>query len=241
MLTSTPAIVLRTLRYRDTSGIVSLLTEQHGRVDCIVKGLYGPRSQRKHSLYMVGSLLEVVIYQKPGRDLQHLTEGSLQHPCYRILAEPLRQVYLQVCAEVLLKTIPANQEPDPQLYHLLYDTVMGLEQLEHGLYQLLLHFLLQLAAHSGFTPIVQQPYNPDTDYRLVHESGMLVPAAGAPPEGAILAQLLGMSRAERLELKIPKTIRRDLLTELLSFLSFHLHTDLLHLRTLRIFEEIFLS
>ena len=70
-LVSTPAIVLRTYRYSETSKIVRLATRDYGVQSAIAKGVLRPRSQ-------FGAALETLsegvaqLYHKETRELQTL-------------------------------------------------------------------------------------------------------------------------------------------------------------------------
>lgn len=239
MLSRTEAIVLRSLKYRDTSGIVNLLTQDHGRQDCIIKGLYGKSAQKKHSLYMVGMQLEVVIYQKPGRDLQHVSEGSILRPHYHILSNPAAQMYLQLMAEILLKAVPEADEAVPELYALCSETLTHLNDPEGGLFAVFWAFLVELAAVQGVLPHIAGAYSPQAQYLLVHELGELQVCQQPQPVDTQIAQSIHIPSPQRWHSRIPKQYRKEMLQEWLRYLSYHLHADFTKLNSLRIFEELF--
>ncbi|MDZ7720685.1 MAG: DNA repair protein RecO [Balneolaceae bacterium] len=75
MVTKTEAVVLRTVDYSESSLIVTLFTRKHGVIAVIAKGAKRPKS--KFSALMVpGQVLEVVVYIKPTRNVQTLSEAS---------------------------------------------------------------------------------------------------------------------------------------------------------------------
>ncbi|MFN8923807.1 MAG: DNA repair protein RecO [Sphingobacteriia bacterium] len=242
MLVRTHAIVLRTIRYRDTSGITNLLTEHYGRLDCLVRGLYGARSSGRHSLFMPGTMLEVVVYHRPGHDLMHLNESSLLHPCHTILADPMRQIYVQLYCEILLKAVPNTEEEAPELYQLFRQALLRCNQPDARLFNTCICFLLALASALGILPsLAGGPYDPTAAYCLVHEQGLLQPTTQPDAEGSWLARLISSPDSERLQIAIPKAIRASLLHEWFAFMSYHLHADFTKLKSLRIFEEVYLS
>lgn len=73
---TTPAIVLRSIPYSDTSKIATLLTRDAGKISVLAKGA---KSQNSRYGLLIQPLneLEVVVYLKSGRELQNLTQASL--------------------------------------------------------------------------------------------------------------------------------------------------------------------
>lgn len=71
MLVRTNAIVLRRLRYSDTSIIATLLTEQRGVESILAKGARSPKSRMAAVLEPLEQI-DVQYYVKPGRELQLL-------------------------------------------------------------------------------------------------------------------------------------------------------------------------
>lgn len=75
MVTKTEAVVLRTVEYSESSLIVTLFTRKHGIIAVIAKGAKRPKSKFA-ALMVPGQVLEVVVYVKPTRNVQTLSEAS---------------------------------------------------------------------------------------------------------------------------------------------------------------------
>lgn len=75
MVTKTEAVVLRTIDYSESSQIVTLFTRKHGVIAVIAKGAKRPKSKFA-ALMVPGQVLEVVVYVKPTRSVQTLSEAS---------------------------------------------------------------------------------------------------------------------------------------------------------------------
>ncbi|MBX3102104.1 MAG: DNA repair protein RecO [Bacteroidetes bacterium] len=239
MLVRTQAIVLRTLRYRDTSGIISLYTREHGRLDCIAKGLHSKAGVRKFMPLQPGLRIEALVYLKPGRDLQLLTECSLRAPCYQVLNDPIRQIYLQLVLEIFVKAVQEH-EPAPDLFALLDDSLAELDRPDGLLYPVFIAYLLELMRLLGFLPLPAEAVPPGWQIVLRVEAGMLEAVKQAPnAAGDWLQHLITLPSGQRRTTPIPKSVRAEILTELLAFFSHHLHTDFNNLKSLRIFEELF--
>lgn len=74
-LLTTPAIVLRSIPYSDSSKIATLLTRDAGKISVIAKGAKSQNSRYGHLIQPLNEL-EVVVYLKSGRDIQNLTQAS---------------------------------------------------------------------------------------------------------------------------------------------------------------------
>ena len=122
-LVSTPAVVLRTYRYSETSKIVRLATRDYGVQSAIAKGVLRPRSP-------FGAALETLsegvaqLYHKETRELQTLAAFDVVQ-LRRGLADDLgRFAGAAVLSEVMLKMAPPA--PLPAAYETF---ILGLDAL----------------------------------------------------------------------------------------------------------------
>ncbi len=113
---STPAIVLSTLRYSETSKIVRLATRDHGVQSVIAKGALRPKSRFGASLQLL-SEGEAQFLLKEHRELHLLTSFDLRR-LHVGLATGLER-YAVACAlsEVMLRFAPPD--PHPESFDLL--------------------------------------------------------------------------------------------------------------------------
>ena len=75
MISKTESIVLRAVDYSESSLIVTLFTRKHGIIAVIAKGAKRPKSKFA-ALMVPGQVVEVVVYIKPTRSVQTLSEAS---------------------------------------------------------------------------------------------------------------------------------------------------------------------
>src|SRR5438477_835065 len=127
MLVSTPAVVLRTYRYSETSKIVRLATRDYGVQSAIAKGVLRPRSP-------FGAALETLsegvaqLYHKETRELQTLAAFDVIE-LRRGLADDLgRFAGAAALSEVMLKMAPPAPVPAAyEAFILGLDTLVGAE------------------------------------------------------------------------------------------------------------------
>lgn len=110
----TEAIVLSKLNYGDTSSIISLYTKDFGKLSVILKGGRNPKSKMGMIADPINHL-QVIIYNKPSRDLQLLSSAdSISH--FAGIKEDFDKLkYSQAILELIKKLTPEH-EPNHRLF-----------------------------------------------------------------------------------------------------------------------------
>jgi DNA repair protein RecO (recombination protein O) len=148
-----PAIVLSTLRYSETSKIVRLATREHGVQSAIAKGALRQRSRFGAALQFL-SEGQARLLVKEHRELHILASFDLLQ-LHAGLAEDLeRYATASALAEVMLRFAPAD--PHPESYELLREALRLLENaLAPELEPLGFRMLWQLVSALGFAPALE--------------------------------------------------------------------------------------
>lgn len=123
-LVSTPAIILATSRYSETSKIVRLATREHGVQSAIAKGALRPRSRFGAALQVLSSG-QAQLLLSDRRDLHTLTAFDLTHLPVSLTRAVPRYAAATVLAEVMLRFAPP--EPHPEGYTVLATGIGRLE------------------------------------------------------------------------------------------------------------------
>jgi DNA repair protein RecO (recombination protein O) len=150
-LVKTQAIVLRTLKFGETSRIVTLYTREQGRVTVMAKGARVLKSPFGSSLNLFVTN-EVVFAHKEGRDMQTLTRAELVREHRGFERDPLRLAHAAVAAE-LTDRVAVGEEPHGELFELVGSTldrldIAPLDRLATALWL----FELRLADLLGYLP-----------------------------------------------------------------------------------------
>ena len=112
----TQAVILKLMPYRESSSILYLLTEHHGIVHGIAKGL---RKQNTHtSFFERGFLIECLLYTKPHRDLHTISDMSVAQFYPALRTDLLASAIRDTAFETILKTI-SSAYPCPELFSLV--------------------------------------------------------------------------------------------------------------------------
>ncbi len=150
MIVKTTAVVLRTLRYGETSKIVTLWTRDHGRVSVLAKGARAGK-RRFGTAVEPGAHIVAVYYHKSSRELQTLSQADIEER-YRKIPESLAvtAAMLQMLEVVYVQTHPGG--PHPEIYDLLVEGLRAIDRNESGLADVLIAFRLKTASALGFAP-----------------------------------------------------------------------------------------
>jgi len=111
MQDASPAIVLRSVDFQESSRIVTLFTREWGKIAVMARGCRNPKSKFAGQLE-AGNLIDVMVSLKPGRSIQTLTDSSYRHPTWSIRADfgrlALSMAYLELCDQHLADEQPMS-------------------------------------------------------------------------------------------------------------------------------------
>jgi DNA repair protein RecO (recombination protein O) len=149
-LVTTPAIVLSSLRYSETSKIVRLATREHGVQSAIAKGALRPRSRFGAALQLL-SEGQAQLLTKEHRELHTLAAFDLTHLHVRLAADLERYATASVLAEVMVRFAPPD--PHPESYDRFCDALTLLEEAPaRDVEALGFRLVWQLVSVLGFEP-----------------------------------------------------------------------------------------
>lgn len=150
---STPALVLHTTQYAETSVIAKIFTRQLGVRSYILKGVRKGGSRTKQNLLQPLSHLDLVVYNNPKSQINYLkeiaphTDGA--QTSYDFEHEAVRNALRFFMTELLYKTL-REEEPMPELFDYVVESMRFQDcELSHQP----IRFLLTVAHHLGITPL----------------------------------------------------------------------------------------
>lgn len=152
-LVTTPATVLKTYEYSETSKILRLLTRDHGLCSAIAKGARRPKSR-------FGGLLEpftdglATFYTREGRELHTLSAFELRRERQALGRELVRFAGAGLLTELVLRFAPSA--PDRELFRQLGRGLDRLLEVGGDAQAMILEEAWRLIAQLGFAPSVDR-------------------------------------------------------------------------------------
>ena len=150
MIISTEAVVLRTMKYRDSSRIATLYTRSSGKMSIIAKGARERASRFGGPLDVLG-YVSVVVYHKEHRDLHLLSRCDIRKP-FRRLTEDMERMAAALAVVELLDAVTHDEEENPPLFALLVNTLEAIDAAAPNVSSAQFFFELHLLSSLGFRP-----------------------------------------------------------------------------------------
>ncbi|MCX7984260.1 MAG: DNA repair protein RecO [Bacteroidetes bacterium] len=149
MVVTTDAFVLKSLKYRDTSRIVTLYTREFGLLQGIAKGIRTLKNNFGGALEPL-TISQVVLYKKENRDLHLITNGSVLFHLKNIHSS-LSHLSIGFAISEILYRCTNHEEKNEQLFQLIVDTATELNTSPSPL-KYLYAFQLKYAQYMGYAP-----------------------------------------------------------------------------------------
>ncbi|RRA99834.1 DNA repair protein RecO [Larkinella rosea] len=228
MLHKTRGIVLSYFRYRETSVIVRIYTEEFGLQSYLVNGVRSAKSKTNRiAFFQPLTLLDMVVYYKPGKDLNRLSEVKINHPLQHLPFDIAKSSMALFVSEMLTKTLK-EEASNPSLYYFLVDSILYLEEAESDYENFHIAFFLKLAFFLGFGPSNAREF----EEQLQEQKYPFLPDEAAE---RALNHFLRQPLASHI--KISRQTRAELLDALVAF--YHIHMDSLgEIKSLAVLREV---
>lgn len=152
VLHTTKAIILRAVKYGETSLIVSAYTELYGLQSYIVQGVRtsSKKGAGKANYFQPGSMLELIVYHHDLKNLQRIKEFKWSYLYQQVFADVMKNSVLLYMIELLQKSVK-QPENNPDLFYFIEDALMQLDQANDAVTaNFPLFFGLQLTNFFGF-------------------------------------------------------------------------------------------
>ena len=233
-------IVLHTLRYGDNSLIVYILTDVLGRQTYMVRGSASKGSRtRVAALFQPMFAVEFEGLENPRAQMHRMKDVQSALPLCSIPFDVRKSTISLFMAEVLYRLV-REVEPNEELFDFLYDSVSQLDDMQQGVANFHLWFLVRLSRFLGFYPAGDYTSGAWFDMQEGHFSASQpLHAAVMHPAGAELLWHLMNCDAERLcDIRLSRSDRTSFLDDVLSYFGYHL--DAMHtIRSVDILREVF--
>jgi DNA repair protein RecO (recombination protein O) len=147
LLVSTPGLVLKSIKYGETSLIVQIFTQKLGLGSYIINGVRTSKSP-KAAYFNAGNILQLVVYQNQTKHLQHIKEYSYAHSLDEFSIN--KKLVITFMIEVLHKCLH-QPEQNEELFNFLidcYSFIISANQVETANFSA--YYLTHLSHFFGF-------------------------------------------------------------------------------------------
>jgi DNA repair protein RecO (recombination protein O) len=243
MLHKTKGIVLKTVKYGETSLVVTIYTELFGIQTYMVNGVrsFSRKGMGRANLFQPASQLDLVIYNNQFKNLQRLKEFKWNHLYETLYFDIGKNAVALFMVELLLKTIK-QPETNAELFYFIEDAFLHLDKASPAIVaNFALFFSLHLPSFFGFR--MNDDFSEEKTIMDLVEGNFVEdrPQHQHYLEGQnsfITSQFLKMLQPYELgQLKLNREFRRNLLQAYQNFYALHIQ-DFGTMKTLPILQEV---
>lgn len=242
-LHNTKGIVLKTVKYGETSLITTVFTELFGVQTYLVKGARqgSKKAQGKAVFFQPAAILDMTVYHHEQKNLQYIKEYNWAYPYQTVLLDVVKNCVAMYMMEILQLTLK-EPENNPDLYYLIDNLLQQLDKGSDALTaNMPLHFMLSISTQLGFQ--IQGNYQVNTPILDLKE-GMFV--SEIPHHVHYISDEMAnntyrlMSADSSLaveEIKLNRVTRKQLLEAYCQYFAIHI-ADFRTLKTLSVLQEV---
>ncbi len=246
MTTKTQGIVLRNIKFGETSLIVTILSFVYGIQSYMVNGVRSAgKKGNKAVLYQPASLLDMHVYHNDKKNLQRIKEAEWSFVYKNIFSNVIKNCIALYMMELLYNLLK-QPEQNADLYYFIEDALQHLDTASNAeAANFPLFFALQLPQFFGFSISEALPSVVQTNsFFLDLQEGTFTksePAHGnffSTTNALHIAELLQIRQpAELTQVKLNRQTRQELLSGLMFFYNYHV-PDFKQLKTLEVMTNV---
>jgi DNA repair protein RecO (recombination protein O) len=213
----TKGIVLRTVKYGETSVIVTQFTELFGIQSYLVNGVRtsSKKGSGKANLFQPAAILDMIVYHNELKQLQRIKEFKWGVLYQHILSDVRKNAVALFMVELLTKSLK-QPESNPDLFHFVEDSLLHLDNANDAVTaNFPLFFALHLPVFFGFR--FSDNYSEKNSFLDLQEGEFVKEQPKHPhflddKQAYVTSQLLKVQQPGELEeIKLNHDFRRNLL------------------------------
>ena len=242
MTHKTKGIVLRSIKYGETSLVVTIFTEMFGIQTYMVNGVRtSKKSSAKANHFQPTAILDMIVYHSQNKSMQRIKEFSWAVLYTKLLSDVIKNSIASYMAELIQKCLK-QPEANTDLFIFCEESFLQLDKADKLVAaNFALFFTLHLAHFFGFR--MTDNFSSE-NFILDLQEGNFVAHQPAHPHfidgknAELTAQLLKVMQPYELEeFKLNQEIRRDLLLRYLEYYALHIQ-DFGQMKTLMVLHEV---
>jgi len=243
MLHKTKGIVLRSVKFGETSLVVTIFTELFGLQSYMVNGVRqaSKRSAPKAPMFQAAAILDLVAYHNDFNNLQRLREFKWAHLYKNVLSDIRKNAVALFMIELLGKCLK-QPEAQPELFYFAEDALLHLDEASDTVTaNFPLFFALHLAVFFGFR--ISDEFSDEQPYLDLSEGSFTTDQPThsyylQDREAAAVSHILKIMQPEELaDIVLNQETRRRITHAVESYYALHV-PDFGTMRTLPVLREL---
>lgn len=242
MTHKTHGIVLRTIKYGETSLVVTIFTELFGVQTYMVNGVRSTkRSAAKANLFQPAAALDLIVYHNESGSMQRIKEFGWAFLYNELLNDVIKNSIASYMVELMYKCLK-QPEANSDLFHFCEEALQLLDGSNKAIAaNYPLFFTLHLAHFFGFR--IADNYDTENNILDLQEGNFIDHQPVHPhfmegEDARITAQLLKVMQPHELDdIKLNHLTRRNLLVRYLEYYALHI-SDFGQMKTLMVMHEV---
>ena len=249
-INKTHAIILHSRKQGETSKILSIFSQNFGKLSVMVKGSRSIKS-RYWGVLEVFNYVSIVFYRKETRNLQYVSNAEIINHFPNIHSQLGKMALAAIPCEIIERS-EEREHNNPKLFTLLLDTFQALEKEETGLRNIIRSFLVKYLDISGFKPEISKCHecgqqHPDGQVYFGLDKGYFTCQKCGIPNGAdvqlsgfaidTLYWLQSVAVGEAYRANVNARLGKELDSFLLTYLRYHMD-NLDTIRSFNFLEEL---
>lgn len=241
-MNNTQGIVLRSVKYGESSLVSTIFTSHYGVQTYIVQGVRSAKTARHRAgLLQPGMLLDMVTYLQPAKNMQRMREFQ---PAYIYSSVPeniIKNSISLFSVEVLLRLLP-DAAPQPDIFDFAFDYFVTLDKTpQNQVANFPLYFIINCSRELGYE--LKGSYSATTPYLDLQEGGYTANHPSVAPfmldeDCSMLSTIITTSNYDTLEHTAMSSAMRIRLTEwYIAFLQRHTQ-HMGNIRSLQVLQAI---
>lgn len=226
MLQKTNGIVLRSVKYGDSSLVTTIFTSLYGVQSYMVQGVRSAKtSQNRAGSFQPGMLLEMVVYLQPQKNLQRIREFQFSYLYNGLQENVVKNSIVIFSVELLLRLLPEHA-PLSELFDFAHEYFISLDKMSvPDTSNFPLYFIIQCSRALGYE--LKGNYKADTPHLNLREGGYSEQPPAVMPfaldeDARALDQLLRAADYDMLrQIEMNGAMRMRLIEWYVSFLQLH--------------------
>jgi len=243
MIHKTKGIVLRSIKYGETSLVVTVFTELFGLQTYLVNGVRTAvkKGTAKAALFQPAAILELVAYHNEFKNMQRLREFKWDYLYQHIFSDVRKNAVALFMIELLTKCLK-QPEAQAELFYFMEDALHHLDEANETVTaNFPLFFALHLAVFFGFR--ISDEFSETKNYLDLQEGTFTEDQPKHPHylqdrEAAVASDILKIMQPSELEqIALNRDVRRRITHAIEEYYTLHI-PDFGTMRTLPVLREV---